>query len=103
VVQDDVKLAEDIFGCDIAILKGKTIRRQHKPVIHDTIAVPKALKSAQEEVTLCINTFFVNRMTFLHTISNKIHYRTSQWVPYCEASTYRVYLEVVFKTILYQD
>jgi hypothetical protein len=55
-------------------------------VIHDTIAVPKALKSAQEDITLCINTFFV-----------KFHYRTSQWVPDHESSTYRTYLEVVFK------
>jgi hypothetical protein len=97
VVQDDVKLAEEIFGHDIAILKGKTIRKKPKPVIHDTIAVPKALKLAQEEVTLCIDTFFVNRMTFLHTISDRIHYRTSQWVPDRESSTYRTYLEVVFK------
>jgi hypothetical protein len=66
-------------------------------VIHDTIAVPKALKSAQKEVTLCIDTFFVNRMPFLHTISDRIHYRTSMWVPDRESSTYRTYLEVVFK------
>jgi hypothetical protein len=79
VVQDNVKLAEEIFGRDIAILKGKTTRKKPKPVIHDTIAVPKALKSAQEEVTLSIDTFFVNRLPFLHTISDKIHYRTSQW------------------------
>jgi hypothetical protein len=63
-------------------------------VIHYTIAVSKALKSAQEEG---IDTFFVNRMPFLHTISDKIHYRTSQWVPDCESSTYRTYLGVVFK------
>jgi hypothetical protein len=92
VVQDNVKLAEEIFGRDIAILKGKTTRKKPKPVIHDTIPVPKALKSAQEEVTLCIDTFFVNRMPFLHTISDKIHYRTSQWVPDRESSTYRTYL-----------
>jgi hypothetical protein len=97
VVQDDVKLAEDIFGRDMAILKGKSTRKKPKPVIHDTIAVPKALKSAQEDITLCIGTFFVNRMPFLHTISDKIHYRTSQWVPDCESSTYRTYLKDVFK------
>jgi hypothetical protein len=51
VVQDDVKLTEDIFGRDIAILKGKSTRKKPKPVTHDTIAVPKALKLAQEDVT----------------------------------------------------
>jgi hypothetical protein len=96
VVQDNVKLAEEIFGHDIAILKGKAIRKKPKPVIHDTIAVPKALKLAQEDVTLCIDTFFVSRMPFLYTTFDKIHYRTSKWVPDRESSTYRTYLKVVF-------
>jgi hypothetical protein len=91
VVQEDVKLAKMIFGRDVAIIKGKTTRKK------DTIEVPKALKLAQKDVTLCINTFFVNKMLFLHTISDKIHYRTSQWVPDRETKTYRQYLEVVFK------
>jgi hypothetical protein len=86
-----------IFGKDVAIIKGKTTRKKPKPVIQDTIKVPKALKLAQKDVTLCIDTFFINMMLFLHTISNKIHYRTSQWVPDWEAKTYRQYLEVVFK------
>jgi hypothetical protein len=59
VVQDYVKLAEDIFGRDIAITKVKSTSKKPKPVIHDTMAVPKALKSAQEYLTLCIDTFFV--------------------------------------------
>jgi hypothetical protein len=44
VVQDDEKLAKDMFVHNIAIpLKGKSTRKKPKPVIHDTIAVPKAL------------------------------------------------------------
>jgi hypothetical protein len=97
VVQEDVKLAEMIFGKDLAIIKGKTTRKKPKPVIQDTIEVPKALKLAQKDVSLCIDTFFVNKMLFLHTISNKIHYRTSQGLPDWETKTYIHYLEVVFK------
>jgi hypothetical protein len=48
-------------------------------------------------VTICIDTFFVNKMPFLHTISERIHYRTSQWIPDRETSTYQEYLAVVFK------
>jgi hypothetical protein len=87
VVEEDVVLAEKIFGKDVAVLKGKTTSTKPKPVIHDTIAISKALKMAQKEVTLCVDTFFVNKMPFLHTISDRIHYRTSQWVPDREAST----------------
>jgi hypothetical protein len=97
VVQEDVKLAEMLFSKDVAIIKGKTTRKKPKPVIQDIIEVPKALKLAQKDVTLCIDTFFVNKMSFLHTISNKIHYPTLQWVPDWETKTYRQYLEVVFK------
>jgi hypothetical protein len=69
-----------IFGKDVAIVKGKTTRKKPKLVIHNTIEVPKALKLAQKDVTLCIDTFFVNKMPFLHTISDKIHSWTLQWV-----------------------
>jgi hypothetical protein len=97
IVQDDVVLAEKIFGKDIAILMGKTTRKKPILVVHDTIAVPKALKEDQKDVTICINTFFVNKMPFLHTISERIHYRTSQWIPDRETSLYQEYLVVVFK------
>jgi hypothetical protein len=55
------------------------------------------LKEAQKDVTICIDTFFVNKMPFLHTILERIHYRTSQWIPDRETSTYQEYLAVVFK------
>jgi hypothetical protein len=97
VVQRDIDLAQKIFGKDIAVLKGKATRTAPKQVIHDTIEIPKALREAQHKVTLCIDTFFVNKMPFLHTISQNIHYRTSQWIPNRENQTYRKYLEVVFK------
>jgi hypothetical protein len=97
VVQDDIVLAEKIFGKDIVILKGKTTRKNPIPVVNDTIAVPKGLKGAQKDVTICIDTFFANKMSFLHTIWERIHYRTSQWIPDRETSRYQEYLTVVFK------
>jgi hypothetical protein len=95
VVQDDVVLAEKIFGEDVAIIKGKTTRAKPKPGIHDITAVPKALKMAQKSVILCIDTFFVNTMSFLHTISD-----TSQWILDWEAETFKTYLKEVFKVYM---
>ena len=95
VVEDDIKLAEAIFGKDVAILKGKTTRRKPTPVVRDTIKIPNKLKMAQYEVTLAIDTFFVNKMSFFHTISEAIVYRTTQWVPNRDVETYQQYLEIV--------
>jgi hypothetical protein len=94
VIKEYLILAEKVFRKDAAILKWKTTRTTVKPVLQDTLAVPKALKEAQRNVILCVHTFFV-KMPFLHTISNRIHYSKSQWNPDREVKTYSQYLEVV--------
>jgi hypothetical protein len=75
----------------VAILKGKTTRKNMVPVVHDTIKIPWELVQAQYEILLAIDTCFVNKMVFFHTISEKIVYWTSQWVPDGEVLTYREY------------
>jgi hypothetical protein len=57
VVEGDIKLAEAIFGKDVAILKGKTIRKKLVPVVHNTVKIPRELVQAQYEVTVAIDTF----------------------------------------------
>lgn len=78
VVKADIKPAEAIFGKDVAILKGKTTWSKSIPMVHDTAKISHELKQAQHEVTLAMDTFFVTKMAFLHTISNRIVYRTAQ-------------------------
>jgi hypothetical protein len=97
VVEEDIILAEKIFGKDIAVLKGKTTRRKPNIVIHDTVTIPSELKMAQQHVTLCIDTFYVNQMPFFHTNSKNIMYQTTQWLPNWEVSSYIKALEVVFQ------
>jgi hypothetical protein len=70
-VQTDLYLAEKSFGKDVAVLKGKLVRSKPKQVIHNTIEVPRALKEAQSQVTLCIDTFFVNKMAFFTPFRKK--------------------------------
>eukprot|EP00978_Attheya_sp_CCMP212_P034752 scaffold147344_cov30-Attheya_sp.AAC.1 len=87
VVQDnpitieDVKLAENIFGPDVATLKGKTTRRKQIPVVEDMISVPRELVQAQQHVTLAMDGMTVNSLKFLATISKNIYYRTAHFVP----------------------
>ena len=72
IIEKDVTLAEKIFGKDAAVLKGKTTCKKPEIVIHDTISIPPELKLAQQDVTLCVDGFYVNKMMFLHTISENI-------------------------------
>ena len=69
VVKDNIKLAEAIFGKDVAVLKGKTTQRKPTQVVWDSVKIPRKQKQAQYKVTLAIDTFFVNKMAFFHTIS----------------------------------
>jgi hypothetical protein len=71
MVQTDLDLANKIFGKDIAVVKGKSVRSKPKQVIHDTIDVPIVLKEAQSHVTLCIDTFFLNKMAFFTPFRKK--------------------------------
>jgi hypothetical protein len=66
-------------------------------VIHDTVTIPSELKMAQQHVTLCIDTFYVNQMPFFHTISKYLMCQTTQWLPNWEVSSYIKALGVVFQ------
>eukprot|EP00978_Attheya_sp_CCMP212_P012626 scaffold31575_cov60-Attheya_sp.AAC.1 len=52
---EDIKLAEKIFGPDVATLKGKTTRRKPLVVIKDAIMIPRELVQAQQHVTMAMD------------------------------------------------
>ena len=41
VIPDYINNAQKIFGRDVSILKGKTVRKQPPPVVSDYIAIPE--------------------------------------------------------------
>eukprot|EP00978_Attheya_sp_CCMP212_P031940 scaffold122572_cov28-Attheya_sp.AAC.1 len=51
----DIKLAEKIFGPDVATLKGKTTRPKPMVVIEDAITIPRELVQAQQHVTMAMD------------------------------------------------
>ena len=77
VTVEHIKLAEQIYGKDIASLKGKTTRRTPDEVVDDIVAIPPELTRAQKHVELFVDIFYVNGITFLSTLSRHIKYRTA--------------------------
>jgi len=69
-----------VFGKDVASLKGKTTRQKPHEVIDEIVEVPSELMLAQRDVELFIDTYFVNGISFLATISKNIKYRTATHV-----------------------
>jgi hypothetical protein len=60
----DIKAAEDIFGCDIGSLKGKTVAQGSDHVPRRTDGVPPAIKERYLNVTLPVDIIFLNKMPF---------------------------------------
>ena len=81
VSEEDVKVAEKIYGKDISTLKGKSTRTKPVPKVNDVIEIPKALLRKHQNVKLCADIMYIQNMPFLTTISKNIAYRTIQWIP----------------------
>ena len=97
ITMEDIDIAETIYGPDIGSIKGKTVRNKPKPVVNDYIHIPKELITKHQDITLCIDTMFINEMPFLSTISRHLKYRTIQWLPARTATAYRSALDVIFR------
>ena len=81
VTEEDVRIAEKVFGKDIATLKGKSVRTKPIPGVSNVVKVPKALKREHRNIELCVDIMYIQGLTFLTTISKRICYRTIEYIP----------------------
>ena len=65
----DMKPATTVWGRNIAMLKGKTVRTTPPVVRHDVIEIPKEIRELHKMVTLAIDIFFVNKIPVFLTHS----------------------------------
>ena len=84
---EDIKIAEDIYGPNIATLKGKTVRKNPVPVKEDYIEVPSSILNMHGNVTLSADIMFVNRMPFFVTLARNIKFTTIEILTNRKAET----------------
>jgi hypothetical protein len=74
VTIQDIDVAKNIWGKNIATLKGKTTRSKTHPVARDYVKVPKELLKLHKEVFLTTDIFFMNKIPFFYTSSKNMFY-----------------------------
>ena len=79
---EDAKRALRIYGPEVNALRGKTVRTTPKraPGFEVIAEIPQDILSLHKEVTLCIDFFFVDGITFLTTISRNIRFITVEFM-----------------------
>ena len=76
VTAEDAKIAEKIWGPNIAALKGKTTRSKPEHITTDIVEIPVKIRTLHRLVMISIDIFFVNKIPFLITLSRKLCFTT---------------------------
>ena len=76
ITVDDIKNFEKIYGVNVPVLKGKSVRTKPQPVVKDYVEVPTELKQKNIAVELCADVMYIQGVTFLVTISKHLKFYT---------------------------
>jgi hypothetical protein len=76
ITKRDVKMAYDMLGKSKYGIQGKTVRGQPDQVITESMPVPTTVLDYYKDVELSIDVMHVNKVPFLVSISEHIHFGT---------------------------
>ncbi len=77
VTANAVKNAHQIFGPDLAGIRGRTVRRPPESVTTDYVQIPRAILKQHQLVTLVVDVMFVNRVPFLVSVARGLNFVTA--------------------------
>jgi hypothetical protein len=95
IAHGNISNARNIFGPDLASIRGKTVQRTPAPVVADYVAILWQLVDANKAVTLVADVFFVDGIAFLITVSRRIKFMTTEHLPVRTATSLSKHLQQV--------
>jgi hypothetical protein len=94
---NDITNARNIWGPDLASIRGKTVQRTPAPVITVYVAVPRSIIDRNKTVTMAAIVFFVDGTAFLLTVSQQIKFITAEYVAGRTAQSLSTHMERVIE------
>ena len=86
VTPEDITIANDLFGPDLATIRGKTVRHSPERVVMDYVEIPRDFLEKHYRVTLVADVMFVNSVPFLVSASRSLNLITIEHAPHRTAS-----------------
>ncbi len=77
VTMDDAQVMWKIWGPSVIKLKGNSTRQKTIQKLSSIVAVPREFISAQKNVAVSVNFFFINKYVFLTTVSTNVCFMTT--------------------------
>jgi len=76
-----VNNAHQIFGPDLAGIRGRTVRRPPESVTTDYVQIPRAILEQHQLVTLAVDVMFVKGVSFLVSVARGLNLVTAEFTP----------------------
>jgi hypothetical protein len=81
VTANAVTNAHQIFGPDLAGVRGRTVRRPPESVTTNYVQIPRAVLEQHQLVTLAVDVMFVNKVPFLVSVARGLNLVTAEFTP----------------------
>ena len=81
VTANAVKNVHQIFGPDLAGIRGRTVMRPPESVTTNYVQIPRAILERHQLVTLAVDVMFVNGVTFLVSVARGLNLVTAEFTP----------------------